>query len=592
MLEPKNTGGDMSIIIPHAKFGTDGYSTPPGQSLANSNMSMYGHQSPPAVLPTSYSLETHQVPGSPSKPKPTDALDLSDGDDRHTKSPLVHIRHRPSSPVLMVDAGGRQKDPDASEVEIRTDLVSSPAKVICHAPAVVESDLRNTGYTQEAAKVQVDSIPSVSLHDNLDVTAADQPPTKIDQRTKPVKVVKEKQPTGRVVASRYMQSTASVRRKANNNTSSFNVTRKSSSLDNTRKSSTQKSVNTTRKSTSQTEMMRRPPSSVRPAKKQISRKTSKSSSRVASKPSLSDTMQMLGGNRKPSLSETVMDAGKGPGGVTSTPALSVSRLPSRSGLDASAIQPIHGMSVLMNEDVSMIAQLSHSGSPSSHRDADSAYSTQHTQHTTHKRSIQEPEITQDYLDRVYAVYLQWVFIDSKLRKSFQEQENDAMGQIFALWCENEKMRKRKAELELEMARIKHENHVDEQLEIQRSGLGPIAASSDVYKHQYSTMAHALDTTRHQLPLKGIHVPDDEEQYQGALISALDESEQLLQQLNLSVGTTQGSKVTSFAKAMQTLENVVENEDKELKRCQELLAATSSLTTHASSLQIQQLEAQR
>ena len=49
---------------------------------------------------------------------------------------------------------------------------------------------------------------------------------------------------------------------------------------------------------------------------------------------------------------------------------------------------------------------------------------------------------------------------------------------------------------------------------QRSGLGPITASSEVYRKQYSTMAHALDTTRHQLPLKGIHVPDEEEKYQG------------------------------------------------------------------------------
>ncbi len=42
------------------------------------------------------------------------------------------------------------------------------------------------------------------------------------------------------------------------------------------------------------------------------------------------------------------------------------------------------------------------------------------------------------------------------------------GQIFALWCENEKMRKHKADLELKLATIKHENHVDEQLEIQVS----------------------------------------------------------------------------------------------------------------------------
>ena len=60
----------------------------------------------------------------------------------------------------------------------------------------ISNESRNTGYTQEATKVQVDSVPSVSLHDNLDVTAADQVPTKVDKRTKPVKVVKEKQPAG------------------------------------------------------------------------------------------------------------------------------------------------------------------------------------------------------------------------------------------------------------------------------------------------------------------------------------------------------------------------------------------------------------
>ena len=120
------------------------------------------------------------------------------------------------------------------------------------------------------------------------------------------------------------------------------------------------------------ETMHRPPSSARPMTKQVTRKTSKSSSRVTSKPSLSDTTMMTGKKRpvsgrtrtsKPSLSDTLMVGGKGSvsGGVTSTPAVNLSRLPSRGGLDASAIQPIHGMSTLMSEDMSMIAQLSQTG---------------------------------------------------------------------------------------------------------------------------------------------------------------------------------------------------------------------------------------
>ena len=59
---------------------------------------------------------------------------------------------------------------------------------------------RNTGYTQEAAKVAVDSVPSVSLYGDLDVTAPTtsttrQQSTKKDaslHRTKQPRVVKEK----------------------------------------------------------------------------------------------------------------------------------------------------------------------------------------------------------------------------------------------------------------------------------------------------------------------------------------------------------------------------------------------------------------
>ena len=32
--------------------------------------------------------------------------------------------------------------------------------------------------------------------------------------------------------------------------------------------------------------------------------------------------------------------------------------------------------------------------------------------------------------------------------------------------------------------------------------------------QYSNLAYALDTTRHQIPTKDIHLPESEEQFQG------------------------------------------------------------------------------
>ena len=32
--------------------------------------------------------------------------------------------------------------------------------------------------------------------------------------------------------------------------------------------------------------------------------------------------------------------------------------------------------------------------------------------------------------------------------------------------------------------------------------------------QHQSLATALDTTRHQLPTKGVHIPDDEDRFQG------------------------------------------------------------------------------
>ena len=36
---------------------------------------------------------------------------------------------------------------------------------------------------------------------------------------------------------------------------------------------------------------------------------------------------------------------------------------------------------------------------------------------------------------------------------------------------------------------------------------------DLYE-QHGTLGFALDTTRHQLPIKAVHLPDNEQQFQG------------------------------------------------------------------------------
>ncbi len=50
--------------------------------------------------------------------------------------------------------------------------------------------------------------------------------------------------------------------------------------------------------------------------------------------------------------------------------------------------------------------------------------------------------------------------------------------------------------------------------LQQAGLTPVVASLPQLQQQYGSLSQALDTTRHQIPTKGVYIPDDEDQHQG------------------------------------------------------------------------------
>ncbi|XP_071476763.1 uncharacterized protein [Diadema antillarum] len=184
----ETTSIDTLTTISHsASQFNSGSLSPARQSLASLNLS---HQTPSLSSDLSSPLPrrdspSHQYlaernsspPHSPLKPSPTNILELSDSDREyvgHHRTPIRHIPAATGSPVLLVDASGQHLDSGQAEVEVRTKSVKSPAKIVCHAPTVVDNELR--GYTEEAARVRVDSVPSVTVLGDVDLrrgTSAD-----------------------------------------------------------------------------------------------------------------------------------------------------------------------------------------------------------------------------------------------------------------------------------------------------------------------------------------------------------------------------------------------------------------------------------
>ncbi|OWF56173.1 uncharacterized protein LOC110450215 [Mizuhopecten yessoensis] len=202
---------------------------------------------------------------------------------------------------------------------------------------------------------------------------------------------------------------------------------------------------------------------------------------------------------------------------------------------------------------------------------------------------QQSKLTQGQMDLLYMRYTQWLYLYTKAKKSREEQEKREMAQLSSLHEEVEKLRKKKHDLDIRLERQKHLNLVDDQVDQQRQLLGPIVANLPKLCREYESLAHALDTTRHQIPTQGVYLPDDEDELQRKLEKELSTSEQLLGELSVMIRQPV-TTVTSMSKALAAMEKGVDAQTHELKHCTEIISATQSLTIQETSLKIQEMQA--
>ncbi|PIK62968.1 hypothetical protein BSL78_00095, partial [Apostichopus japonicus] len=357
---------------------------------------------------------------------------------------------------------------------------------------------------------------------------------------------------GHIVPSRYMQSVSKTAAAPPSTARS--------------KSSTRTASKTTRPSDKMKKPSQKPPlqsSSVRPSRHKPKK------------------LPLHGG-----LSYTPMERGTGDKELfTSTPALNGSFFPDHRPIDTSALSGVSNISAIA-PDLSVLREDPAAVLESRFDDTREGISV--SKKGPKVDLLHSKDISQYDLDKMYARYLQMVFLESKMRKQKQDQEQEAMSQLHLLHQENESLLARKRDLELKVARLRHANTLDQQLDIQKVGLGPVAANLKQFQNQYSSLAHALDTTRHQIGTTGVLLPQNEEAFQDDLLTALSESEQILRTISSTL-QDKTTKTATFSKALQALDKAVGAEDKELQRCQKLLAKTSINTTYETSLRLQQVE---
>ncbi|KAL5022504.1 hypothetical protein ScPMuIL_001659 [Solemya velum] len=512
---------------------------------------------------------------SPKLSKPVKMLDLSDTDlDISQQSAVDHVARQK---VIFVDASRQTKGPDQSEVDIVLGVEKSPIKVICHSPGALTGSFRESGDVANALRVDVSSVPSIVVendHKDLPIGRlrfeesdgiSDSDACSLNEyvtpkasksqisssSTKAPRTETPRKKKVKIIPSRYMQAAVAKSKPEPKSGVSFHSTStRLKSADLTRSGRASRSMDQTRKSSHKK-------SHVLEARVPETREVEKKS-----EVHTPDSSQMS------------------TGGKTSTPTSDGYLF---HDIDASAIHP--DVSILSTGDISRTTAPSSTTKNRNRGASQSLLSDTILQGSTKKRK--SAKITQSDLDMLYARYLQWVYLTASAEKNLHSQEASAMAQISALHEEVDDLYSRKAGLEQELAQITHQNLLEKQLDVQRQGLGPVVSNLPTLSQEYRSLANALDTTRHQIPTKGIHLPDDEDQFQVTLEKTLAESEHLLGELSVMI-RQEVPNVSSMATALNMVEKSVEEQCQELSRCRELISATQSLVTQETTLKIQAL----
>ncbi|XP_064601421.1 uncharacterized protein LOC135467578 [Liolophura sinensis] len=543
--------------------------------------------------------------------EPSGVLDLSDSDLDHTeKGTLSRVKYNADQPsVLLVDAPHQSTDLSRSDVDTVTGYVQSPVKVICHSPRV------RVGSGARGCRVPVDNVPRVIVRESElppPVNLADHNTQSFDGTGREVKAGEHGaviSPSGRhvphlpVSSNRYPQPNFDDSLKPQSPGNEGQLRQGGDHSDDQ-----MSVVSNVSQTSSLREMLGSSASCPTSAKKSG---TGKKKVRVISSRYMQscDKFKAGGGSRQTSVNKSATSnrsVVRGSQSINKTVTKRKGSAKKSSSALSTAIQqtplgshqphstsgktstPTHEeVSFMHNIDASAItAENASTLSMSMFPGGDN-----HERAPAKKVTIERSKETQLDLDITYSGYLQWLYLDAAARKTLHDQEKCAMGQLNSLWEELESLRQTETQLRSELQQVKRANLLDEQLDLQSSGLSPVICKLPQLSSDHKLLAHALDTTRHQIPAQGVHLPMDQDSYQESLISALNESERLLGELSM-LTRRHTPKVTEYSRAFHALEMAAGRESQLHRDCQGALTAAHSLTTAETCLKIQAIQAQR
>ncbi|KAL1924514.1 uncharacterized protein VTP21DRAFT_4168 [Calcarisporiella thermophila] len=181
---------------------------------------------------------------------------------------------------------------------------------------------------------------------------------------------------------------------------------------------------------------------------------------------------------------------------------------------------------------------------------------------------------------------QWCFLNARSAWSFEQQKIQAEEQLLAVWKMvrdmNEEIMREERKLKLE----KEIYAVDHILRIQQENLDAILDELNTFTEKYVAYAEALARTTSVMPISQISI-----QNLDALQEQLDQLAQLLES-NLLEGGAGTELIQDFAKALKNTYRTIQEETRELRECEKLLVELARMEAWEQSTSAQNIQFRR
>ncbi|KAM4808843.1 HAUS augmin-like complex subunit 8 [Rhinophrynus dorsalis] len=170
-------------------------------------------------------------------------------------------------------------------------------------------------------------------------------------------------------------------------------------------------------------------------------------------------------------------------------------------------------------------------------------------------------VPDDMIEMIESQTLLLTYLTMKMQKNLSRLEEKAERNLLLVNEEKDQLQEKVHRLKRERSLLQREKQLSDLLEKQADALAPTIEAKEPFKHNYRTFATALDCTRHQLPIKDIHVMGNRQKYLEELQKHLSSTLSLLEETMPSYA---GENADSLS-TIKELENIVLKTDEELSR---------------------------